>query len=291
MPENNYLINFVSKLDSLISEINRLDAKIRLYRKNSNKFDFDFNVKFLISPDYFEKLRNYIYSKIEENYGYDRNIVNLKRQIAKDYVPLILRIQHEISRIDAFQEQEMNKIVYKKIYAAKYEYEMKQIDKYNVESSLVEKFLGIKKYRKLMIKNHELKAKLILKEYDNNSLEKKNIFELVNMLENTDIKNGDILCLQDEMIENFMIDRNTIKRSENYSWKCADILPNGFFAKKEHYRILNSAIIEENQKIEKKLVKEDRLKELTRKQNVKLMRLNEKLAKVLKLGLSVNQEM
>lgn len=289
MMKNNYLIDFAYKLDSLISEINRLDAKIRLYRKNSNKFDFEFNVKFLMSPDYFEKLRNYIYSKAEENHGYDKQIVDLKRQIAKDYVSLVLRIQHEISRIDAFQEQEMNTIVYKKIYAAKYEYEMRQIEKYNVESSLIDKFLGINKYRKLMIKNHELKLKLVLKEYDKKSLEKKNIFELVNLLENTNIKNGDILCLQDDMIENFMIDRNTIKRNEDYSWKCVDMLPSGFFAKKEHYRILNNAIITENQRLEKELVDEDRLSELTGKQNVKLRRLNEKLAKILKLGLAMDQ--
>lgn len=289
MMKNNYLIDFVGKLDSLISEINRLDAKIRLYRKNSNKFNFEFNVKLLMSPDYFEKLRNYIYSKIEENCGYDKAIADLKRQISKDYVPIILRIQHEISRIDAFQEKEMNAIVYKKIYAAKYEYEMKKAEKYKIENSLVDKFLGISKYRKLMIKNHELKAKLVLKEYDKKSLEKKNIFELVNMLENTNVKNGELLCLQDEMIENFMIDRSTLKRSEDYSWRCADIVPTGFFAKKEHYRILNNAIIEENQKLEKELIDEDRLKELTEKQNVKLMRLNEKLAKILKLGLAVNQ--
>ena len=46
MMKNNYLIDFIQKLDFLISEINKLDAKIRLYRRNSSKFGFEFDVKF-----------------------------------------------------------------------------------------------------------------------------------------------------------------------------------------------------------------------------------------------------
>ena len=55
MMKNNYLFDFADKLDCLISEINKLNAKVRLYRKNSSKFNFDFNVKFTISPDCFMK--------------------------------------------------------------------------------------------------------------------------------------------------------------------------------------------------------------------------------------------
>lgn len=288
MMRNNYLIDFISKLDCLISEINKLNAKIRLYRKNSIKFNFDFNIKFTISPDYFEKLRNYLYEKIEEGSVYNKQIVDLKRKIAREYLYLIFKMKQEIHRIDDFQEKEMNKIVYQKIYAAKYEFEQKQINRYNIESSLIEKFLGINKYRKLMIKNHELKSKLILKEYDQESIKKKTIFELVCMIENTDIKNGDILCLQEDIIENFMIDKNTVKRNEDYSWKCVNILPSGFFAKKEYYKMLNILIKKENKELEQKLLEEDRLSNFKEIGKTKLFKMNEKLSKILNAGIAIN---
>ena len=128
--KNNYLFDFADKLDCLISEINKLNAKVRLYRKNSSKFNFDFNVKFTISPDCFENLRNYLYEKIEEGSVYNKKIVDLKREFAKEYLYLIFKIKQEIRRIEDFQEKEMNRIVYQKIYAAKYEFELKQINRY-----------------------------------------------------------------------------------------------------------------------------------------------------------------
>lgn len=289
MMKNNYLIEFVEKLDCLMSEINKLNAKIRLYRKNSSKFNFDFNVKFTMSPNYFENLRNYLYEKIEEGSTYNKKIVDLKREFAREYLYLIFKMKQEIHRIDDFQEKEMNRIVYQKIYAAKYEFELKQINRYKVDSSIIEKFLGINKYRKLMVKNHELKSKMVLKEYDQESIKKKNIFELICMIENTNIKNGEILCLQDDMIEYFMIDRNTIKRSEDYSWKCAEILPNGFFAKKEYYKMLNNLVKKENKELEEKLLEEDRLTNFKEIRKNKLHRMNEKLSKILNTGIALEQ--
>lgn len=289
MMKNNYLFDFADKLDCLISEINKLNAKVRLYRKNSSKFNFDFNVKFTISPDCFENLRNYLYEKIEEGSVYNKKIVDLKREFAKEYLYLIFKIKQEIRRIDDFQEKEMNRIVYQKIYAAKYEFELKQINRYKVDSSVIEKFLGINKYNKLMIKNHELKSKIVLKEYDQESIKKKSVFELICMIENANIKTGEILCLQDDMIENFMIDRSTIKRSADYSWKCAEILPNGFFAKKEYYKMLNNLIKKENKELEEKLLEEDRLTNFKEVRKNKLHKMNEKLSKILNTGVVLEQ--
>lgn len=291
MMKSNYLIDFTQKLDFLISEINKLDAKIRLYRRNSSKFGFEFDVKFFISPMYFEKLRTFIYGKIEEGSAYDRDIVNLKREIFKEYMYLMMKVKQEIARIDSVQEKEMNQIVYKTIYDAKFDYEMKNLNSYNVESSLIEKFLGISKYRKLKMKNHELKLKLLEREYELKRREKKNIFELVSMIENTDIKTGELLCLQDDMIKNFMIDKNAVKRNAEYLWKTADILPHGFFEKKAYYKILNQAIIKENENLEKELSNteiDEKLKEEQFKSN-NLLSLNAKLSKILKAGVVLNQ--
>ena len=58
METSNYLMDFLRKVDVLISEINKLNSKIRLYQKNSNTFGIPFDVKFSISPDNFIKLRD-----------------------------------------------------------------------------------------------------------------------------------------------------------------------------------------------------------------------------------------
>ena len=291
MMKNNYLIDFIQKLDFLISEINKLDAKIRLYRRNSSKFGFEFDVKFFISPVYFEKLRNYIHEKIEQGSPYDRDVVNLKREMFKNYMCLMMRIKQEIARIDSVQEKEMNQIVYKAIYDAKLNYERKSLNSYNIESSLIEKFLGISRYRKLKIRNHELRIKLLEREYELKRREKKNVFELVSMIENTDINTGALLCLQDDMIKNFMIDRNTVKRNAEYLWKTANILPYGFFEKKAYYKILNQALIKENDNLEKELSNtkiSENLKDKQFKSN-NLLSLNAKLSKILKAGVVLNQ--
>ncbi len=285
MKSSNYLMDFLYQVDNLISEVNKLDSKIRLYQKNSEIFGMDFDVKFSISPDYFVKLREFLQDKIEYNNCYDRKIVNLKRNFSKEFAYIVVQIENEIARIDKLQEKEMNKIVYKKIYKSRFENEINLRNSYYVESSIFEKFLGIAKYRKLSVKNHDLKAKLIEKEYNEKFHERKSIFELVCMIENENIKSGEMLCLQDDIIKAFMIDRNIIKRSENYSWRKADLLPNGIFEKRAYYKILNKNLILENEKLEDNLksnfIKKFKEKNWTKE---KLVKLNSKLAKILKIS-------
>ena len=81
----NYLIDFLYKLDCLISEINKLNSKVRLYQKNAKKFDIAFDVKFYISPNYFNKLREFLKVKIDNGSAYDRDIVNLKRNFFRNF--------------------------------------------------------------------------------------------------------------------------------------------------------------------------------------------------------------
>lgn len=286
MQSLNYLMDFLYQVDILISEVNKLNSKVRLYQKNAKIFDMPFDVKFSISPEYFLKLREFLQEKIESGNCYDRNIVNLKREFAKDLRYIILNIENEIARINSFQEKEMNKVVYKAIYTAKFENEIIQRNSYYTESSILDKFLGIAKYRKLMVKNHDLKAKLIVKEFNEKTKERKSIFELVCMIENENVKTGDILCLQDDIIKAFMIDRNIVKRVEDYTWRKADLIPSGFFEKRLYYKILNKNLILENQKLEENLKSEflDCIKEKSLIKE-RLIKINSKLAKILKNGL------
>lgn len=288
MIDSNYLMDFLYKTDVLISEINKLNSKIRLYQRNSNTFDIPFEIKFSISPDTFVNLRNFLHDKIEEGSNYNKEIVDLRREFLRNFSYLIIKIEQEIARIENFQENEMNKIVYAAICNTKIKNEMTLRNSFYVSSSLIDKFLGIDKFRKLSYKNHELKAKLIEKEYKEGTKERKNIFELVCMIENENVKDGELLCLQDEIINSFMLDRRIIKRNNDYSWKQANLLPTGFFEKRAYYKILNKNLSIENEKLEKDL-KSDLLVALEEKSFdlQKLIKLNVKLTKILKNGLAI----
>lgn len=290
METSNYLMDFLHKVDVLISEINKLNSKIRLYQKNSNTFGIAFDVRFSILPDNFIKLRDFLHEKIENGNYYDREIVNLKREVSRQFSYIVVKIEQEIVRIDSVQEQEMNKIVNATLYNARIKNEIDLRNSFYIKSSIFDKFLGIEKYRKLSYTNHDLKAKLIEREYETKLKERKSIFELVSMIENENVKNGEVLCLQDEMIKAFMIDRNVIKRSSQYSWKQADLLPRGVFEKRAYYKVLNKNLIAENEKLENDLKQNLRNLEIVDKNFnfEKLMRINTKLTKILKGGLRTN---
>ncbi len=283
MNGSNYLVEFLYDVDVLISEINKFNSKKRLYKVNSEKFGIEYDVNFSISPDYFIKLRDFLQKKIEKGCYYDRNIVNVKREFSREIPYIKTKIQEELIRINYVQENAMNKVVRQAIYDSKIENENKIISSLDCEDSLWDKFVGRAKYRKLAIKNHELKKKIITQEFENDNNEKKTIFELVNMIENEEVKSGELLCIQDEMIKFFMIDRNIIKRDSVSSWKVANIVPTGFFNQRAYYRTLNKNLEEENMCLKNSLedsVKKDINEFSFTKEG--LMRLNTKLAKILK---------
>lgn len=283
MSGSNYLVKFLYDVDILISEINKFNSKKRLYKANSEKFGIEYDVRFSISPDYFIKLRDFLQKKIEHECCYDRNIVNVKREFSREVPYIKTKIQEELIRINYVQEKEMNKVVRQAIYDSKIENENKIISSLDCEDSLWDKFVGRAKYRKLAIKNHELKKKVIAQEFEKDNNEKKTIFELVNMIENEEAKSGELLCIQDEMIKFFMIDRNVIKRDSASSWKMANIVPTGFFNQRAYYRILNKNLEEKNVTLKNSL-KDSSKNGLSECSFTKdgLMRINAKLAKILK---------
>lgn len=283
MVSSNYLVEFLHGVDVLLSEINKLDSKIRMYKRNSEMFGIYYEVKFSISPDYFVKLRDFLQNKIDEGTHYDRDIINLKREFFRELPYIATKIQKEILRIDYVQEFEMSKVVNESIFNAKIENEEKIIKSYDTEDGFFDKILGRTKFKKLMIENHELKKQIIEKKHKKQKYVRKTIFELINMLENAEIKNGNLLCLEDDMITVFMIDRNVIKKNTGNSWKIVSLEPKGFFAQKAYYKVLNKNIINENEDLKKQLrdsVELNWKEESFSKE--KLLKLNSKLAKILK---------
>lgn len=284
---SNYLIDFLKKIDILISEINKLDSKIRLYHKNSKKFGIKFDCNFSISSEYFVKLRDLIQEKLEQGSPYDKKIVQLKRDFFKEFNYIITGISKEILRIEVVQEKAMNDLVYNAIYNAEMDSEIRIRDSFNVSSSIFDNFLGIAKYRNLSYENHNLKIEKMKKNYKVDICETKNIFELVNLIENSNAKNGELLCLQDDIIKYFMIDRNTIKRTTDRNWKQVTLVPRGIFNIRNHYKILNKNLRLENTKLRNEL--NQKSEELTIKKDsvlLKLEKINVKLSKIIKNNLS-----
>ena len=80
MTSSNYLVEFLYGVDVLLSEINKLDSKIRMYKRNSEMFGIEYEVKFSVSPDNFVKLRDFLQKRIDEGARYDRNIIKRFKQ-------------------------------------------------------------------------------------------------------------------------------------------------------------------------------------------------------------------
>ena len=281
MNTSNYLVSFLQDVDVLISEINKLESKIRLYKSNCEKFNMNFDVKFSLSKDMFVTLRKFLAEKIENYYGYDSKIVNLRREFLKNYGDIIRNIHNEIYRIDYIQELQLNGIAKEYIYKTKLQNELKLRDMYDVKSSFFEKILGIKKFRKLKYENHDLKAKLLQKQYEEDKKEGKTVFELACMIESCEVKTGGLLCLQDDIIKSFMIDRKVVKKENNMAWRMAVLVPHGFGAKKQYYKVLNKNLEKENIEL-KGVIENDRSGEISESSfnGVNLKRLSSKLARV-----------
>lgn len=283
MTSSNYLVEFLYGVDVLLSEINKLDSKIRMYKRNSEMFGIEYEVKFSVSPDNFVKLRDFLQKRIDEGTCYDRDIINLKREFFRELPYIVTKIQKEILRIDYTQEVQMNKVVNEAILNAKVENEEKIMRSYDTEDGFFDKILGRSKFKRLMIENHNLKKQLIEKQYKKQRHERKTIFELVNMLENAEVKTGNLLCLEDDIITVFMVDRNVIKRNAENSWKMVSLEPKGVFAQKAYYKTLNKNIATDNENLRKQLrdsVELNWKEESFSKE--KLLKLNSKLAKILK---------
>ena len=283
MTSSNYLLEFLYGVDVLLSEINKLDSKVRMYKRNSEMFGIDYEVKFAISPDNFAKLREFLQAKAEDGARYDRDIINLKREFFRELPYIVAKIQKEILRIDYVQEVEMSKVVNEAVFKARVENEEKSMRYYDTEDGFFDKILGKAKFKSLMVENHSLKKQVIEMEHECQRCERKTIFELVNMLENAEVKTGELLCLEDDMITVFMVDRNVIKRNAEGSWKMATLVPKGFFAQRAYYKVLNKNVALENEELKKQLngsVKLDWKEESFSKE--KLLKLNSKLAKILK---------
>ena len=283
MTSSNYLVEFLYGVDVLLSEINKLDSKIRMYKRNSEMFGIEYEVKFSVSPDNFVKLRDFLQKRIDEGTRYDRDIINLKREFFRELPYIVTKIQKEILRINYVQEVKMNKVVNEAILNAKIENEEKIMRSYDTVEGFLDKILGRAKFNKLMIENHGLKKQIIEKQYKSQRVERKTIFDLVNMLENAEVKNGNLLCLEDDIITVFMVDRNVIKRNAENSWKMVSLEPKGFFAQKAYYKTLNKSIANDNENLKKQLrdsVELNWKEESFSKE--KLLKLNSKLAKILK---------
>ena len=120
MKSSNYLIELLYELNELISEIDKLNSKQRLYQKNCEVFGIDYSVRFSISNIEFKRLRDFVHQKIDEGSRYDRNIVNIKRNISRHKPYLTVKIEQEILRYSLKGKKETNIIMDNQIQNTKH---------------------------------------------------------------------------------------------------------------------------------------------------------------------------
>ncbi len=280
---SNYLTEFLNTVDDLLSRIKKLDSKKKIYKKNSDIFGMNYDVHFSISPDYFVKLRSFLQESLENGYFYDKNIVDLKREFSRNFVSVSSGIERELLRIDEYQVKEMNRIVKDAICDSEKEINEKNKEMYDVESNLFEKFIGKNKFRKLMVEQYELKIKLIEKKRNEMKLTTESMIELVNMMESTELKTGELLWLEEEIIKAFKLDKNLIKSGSSSPWRVCNMMPRGIFAQREQYKLLNKNAVIENQKLRNQLNETYRICEDENSFSMKrLINMNVKLSRILK---------
>ena len=78
-----------------------------------------------------------------------------------------------------------------------------------------------------------------------------------------------------------MIDRKVVKKENNMAWRMAVLVPHGFGAKKQYYKVLNKNLEKENIEL-KGVIENDRSGEISEVSinGVNLKRLSSKLARV-----------
>ena len=103
------------------------------------------------------------------------------------------------------------------------------------------------------------------------------------MMESTELKTGELLWLEEEIIKAFKLDKNLIKSGSSSQWRVCNMMPRGIFAQREQYKLLNKNAVIENQKLRNQLNEICRICEDENSFSMKkLINMNTKLSRILK---------
>ena len=245
------LIKILTKIDLLISIIDKLNSKQRISKRNSKALEIDCYESIDIRNDVFKQMSQFIREQLDkENDIYDR-LTGLEISLENDSNFIIRKIENEIQKITKKEESEVYKKAQKLIYIAKWQ--KFQLDKtyYVSKNSFIDKLTGKAKLKKIMVEHYELKSRLVKKEYyeKKDDYSGQSVRDTVNILQNFSDKNHLIIQFQETLLKLFMIDTKTIKTKPENNWSMVNLVPTGFLEQRKYYKVLFQKITDENQKM------------------------------------------
>ena len=245
------LIKILTKIDLLISIIDKLNSKQRISKRNSKVLEIDCYESIDIRNDVFKQMSQFIREQLDkENDIYDR-LTGLEISLENDSNFIIRKIENEIQKITEKEESEVYKKAQKLIYIAKWQ--KFQLDKtyYVSKNSFIDKLTGKAKLKKIMVEHYELKSRLVKKEYyeKKDDYSGQSVRDTVNILQNFSDKNHLIIQFQETLLKLFMIDTKTIKTKPENNWSMVNLVPTGFLEQRKYYKAFVQKMTAENQKM------------------------------------------
>ena len=282
------VINILNKIDILVSEIDRLCTKQRIFKKNCETLEIEYQETEEIKNDTFKSFSQYIRDNLENNI-YNSYLKKVEKTLDSDYEDIKNEIEEQIKIIDNSQSKQLYLKAQKIMYVSKWQNTQKEKQYYECKDTLKDKLTGNSKVKKAMIENIDLRSELIKKEY----YEVKDIYngqsirETVNLLNNFQYKSNALIEFQEKIIKVYMIDEKTINPQIDGNWELASLVPTGFFEQRKYYKTLLSKLKNDNEEMKEKLnIHQDNIKEEKEDAKIskfnKLIEINKNLSSVLK---------
>ena len=242
------LVYCLNKVNSLISEIDRFNAKIRVNNKNANILNIKkVQLNTILMQDA-ENLKNTFYSLIENSYSNDEEIEKAKQELDIKTNNLIDEIKKEIENMENSQNEEIFRKAQKLIYVAKWREKQREISYLEYKDNFISKITGEAKNRKLNIQKKKLESELIKKDYyeEKEKYNGETIREIAIKLNSISERDIELIDFKEKLIKVYMLDETTIDAATNIdSWNPAQMIPYGFFEKIKYYKSLNKNIEQE----------------------------------------------
>ena len=197
------VVNILIKIDMLISVIDKLNTKKRLFKKNAEILGLEFKDTEEISNETFCLFSDYIKNNIESDNEIYNKILEIENSLENDFENIKNEIEQQISNIENEQYKQVYQKANRLIYVAKWQNIQKEKDYYLSKNSLIDKMTGKSKFKRIKLENLELKSELVKKEYYEikDKYEGQNIRETLNILNCTNYKNNAVIEYKEELLK------------------------------------------------------------------------------------------
>ncbi len=238
---NQDLVYCLNQVNTLISEIDKFNSKLRICNKNASLLGIGKVSLNSIFLEDIESLKNMFNSLIENSYNNSEEIQKAKEELEVKTKEITEAIKKEKEYVEKSQIEEIYQKAQRAIYVAKWRAKENEISYLNYKDNFISKITGEAKNRKLSIERKKLESELIKKEYyeEATKYNGESIREIVLKLSSVAERDYDVINLKDKLIKIYMLDESTINSVPELDWVSSSIVPYGFFDKIKYYRTLN----------------------------------------------------